>query len=216
MQVLIIGAHGQIGQLLTDKLKDATDFTPVALIRKTEQEQMFRAKGTEARVASLEDSVEDLAVQMSGIDAVVFTAGSGGSTGPDKTLTIDLDGAVKSMEAAEQAGIRRFVMVSAIGSGDRSAWTDPAMKPYYVAKHYADRMLQQSGLDYTILRPGTLKNEDGTGKINVESPRDTKSVPRPDVAEVILAVLRNTSTIGKVIPFNRGDVPIAEAVGSLE
>ena len=216
MQVLIIGAHGQIGQLLTDKLKDATDFTPVALIRKTEQEQLFRAKGIEGRVASLEDSVDDLAARMKGIDAVVFTAGSGGSTGPDKTLTIDLDGAVKSMEAAEQAGIRRFVMVSAIGSGDRSAWTDPAMKPYYVAKNYADRMLQQSGLDYTILRPGTLKNEDGTGKINVASPRDTKSVPRPDVAEVILAVLRDTSTVGKVITFNRGEVPIAEAVGNLE
>ena len=216
MQVLIIGAHGQIGQILTDKMKDAADFTPVALIRKTEQEQSFRDKGVEARVASLEDSVDDLAARMQGIDAVVFTAGSGGSTGADKTLTIDLDGAVKAMEAAAQSGIKRFVMVSAIGSGDRSNWTNPDMKPYYVAKHYADRMLQESDLDYTILRPGMLKNEDGTGNINVSSPKESKSVPRPDVAEVILAVLRDKTTIGKVIPFNRGDVPIAEAVGSLE
>ncbi|WP_116106051.1 SDR family oxidoreductase [Lewinella sp. IMCC34191] len=213
MNVLIIGAHGQIGQIVTDKMNAASDFTPVALIRKSEQREMFRDKGVEARVASLEGSVSELAAQMNKIDAVVFTAGSGGSTGPDKTLTIDLDGAVKAMEAAEQAGVRRFVIVSALGTGDRSTWTNEDMKPYYVAKHYADKMLQQSGLDYTILRPGMLKNEDGTGKINVASPMDTKEVPRPDVAEVILAVLRDKSTVGQVITFNRGDVPITEAIG---
>ncbi|MGB3799449.1 MAG: SDR family oxidoreductase [Lewinella sp.] len=212
MNVLIIGAHGQIGQLLTDKMNDAADFTPLALIRKADQEGMFRDKGVEARTASLEDGVDDLAAQMKGVDAIVFTAGSGGSTGPDKTLTIDLDGAVKSMEAAEKAGIRRFVIVSAIGTGDRTTWTNPDMKPYYVAKHYADRMLQQSELDYTILRPGALKDESGTGKINVDSPMDTKHVPRADVAEVILAVLRDDATVGKIITFNRGDVPIAEAI----
>ena len=210
--VLIIGAHGQVGQLLTDQLREAADFTPVALIRKDEQRDTFQGKGVEARLASLEDSVDRLAAAMDGIDAVVFSAGSGGGTGADKTLTIDLDGAVKAMEAAEQRGIRRFVMVSAIGTGDRDTWTNPDMKPYYVAKHYADRILQQSDLDYTILRPGTLKNEAGTGKITTTNARENKDVPRADVAATVVAVLRDDSTVGKVITFNRGDTSIAQAV----
>ena len=212
--VLIIGAHGQVGQLLTDQLNGSEDLTPVALIRKEEQRSLFKNKGVEARLASLEDSVDALARQMDGISAVVFSAGSGGSTGPDKTLTIDLDGAVKSMEAAQQRGIKRFVIVSAMNTGDRESWTNPDMKPYYVAKHYADRMLEQSGLDYTILRPGMLKDEDGTGEITVTRPLETKSVPRADVAATIAAVLRDDSTIGKTIAFNRGNTPIGEAVAA--
>ncbi|WP_116126786.1 SDR family oxidoreductase [Lewinella sp. IMCC34183] len=213
--VLIIGAHGQVGQLLTDQLADSSDFTPLALIRKAEQRSLFADKGVEARLASLEDGVDVLADQMGGVDAIVFSAGSGGSTGPDKTLTIDLDGAVKAMEAAQQAGVRRFVIVSALHAGDRSKWTNPDMKPYYVAKHYADRMLQDSGLEYTILRPGALKDEDGTGRINTQSPDDGKSVPRADVARTIVEVLRTKATVGKVISFNRGDTPIAEALAAL-
>ncbi|THH35587.1 SDR family oxidoreductase [Neolewinella litorea] len=211
--VLIVGAHGQVGQLLTDKLNEAPDFTPVALIRKEEQRELFAEKGVEARVASLEDSVASLSANMQGIDAVVFSAGSGGSTGSDKTLTIDLDGAVKCMEAAQRAGIRRFVMLSALHTDDRNRWTDAeGMKPYYVAKHYADRVLKGTGLDYTIVRPGALKNEEGTGRINTENPDETKSVPRDDVAQVILEVLQQDSTIGQIITFNRGDTPIEEAL----
>ncbi len=211
--VLIIGAHGQVGQILTDKLKASSDFTPVALIRKEEQRAMFREKAVEARLASLEDSVDRIAEQMNGIDAVVFSAGSGGSTGPEKTLTIDLDGAVKAMEAAKSRGIDRFIMVSALFTGDRDKWPEE-MKPYYVAKHYADRMLQTIGLDYTIVRPGTLKNEAGTGKIDTAQPGDTpRDVPREDVASVIVEVLGNQASIGKVISFSRGETPIAEAIG---
>ncbi|NJB84367.1 uncharacterized protein YbjT (DUF2867 family) [Lewinella marina] len=212
--VLIIGAHGQVGQLLTDKLNADAGYTPVALIRKEEQRALFEQKRVEARVASLEDGVDALAAQMNGIDAVVFSAGSGGSTGPDKTLTIDLDGAVKAMEAAEQAGIKRFVMLSALHTDDRNRWTDAeGMKPYYVAKYYADRILKGSKLEYTIVRPGALKNEDGTGKINTAEPDKQQDVPRADVAEVIREVLNQDRTIGQIIPFTRGETPIREAVG---
>ncbi|PPK88084.1 uncharacterized protein YbjT (DUF2867 family) [Neolewinella xylanilytica] len=213
--VLVIGAHGQVGSLLTDKLHAASDFTPVALIRKPEQADDFEKKGVEARVASLEDTVESLARHMKGIDAVVFTAGSGGNTGADKTLTIDLDGAVKAMEAANSTGVNRFVLVSALFTGDRDKWPDE-MKPYYVAKHYADRMLEQSGLDYTIVRPGTLKNEAGTGKIDTARPgAEPRDVPREDVASVIVEVLGNRTSIGKVIEFSRGETRIADAVAAL-
>ncbi len=213
--VLIIGAHGQVGQLLTRKLKDSPDYTPVALIRKEEQRSQFQQLGVEARVASLEASIDELAGHLQGVDAVVFAAGSGGSTGPDKTLTVDLDGAVKAMEAAAQAGVKRFVMLSALHTDDRDVWEKlDDMKPYYVAKYYADRILKTTDLDWTIVRPGTLTDESGTGKIDTSDPDAHENVPRADVAAVILEVLGNEGTIGRIISFNRGDTPIAEAVAN--
>lgn len=166
MNVLVVGANGKIGEQLIDLLKENSAYTPVAMVRKEEQVDKFEEKGVETRLANLEDSVEELQKAVKGCEAVVFSAGSGGSTGPDKTLTIDLDGAVKMMEAAEKEGVDRFVMVSAHQAHNRENWGEE-IKPYYVAKHYADRILTESGLNYTILRPGGLKDEEGTGKIKV-------------------------------------------------
>ncbi|MDZ7834077.1 MAG: NAD(P)H-binding protein [Alkalibacterium sp.] len=119
MNVLIVGANGQIGQHLVDELKNEGKHTPIAFVRKEEQVEKFKEQGVEARLGNLEDSVAEIKARMDGIDAVVFTAGSGGSTGYDKTLLIDLDGAVKVIEATKAAGINRFVMVSAFGADDR-------------------------------------------------------------------------------------------------
>lgn len=216
MKVLIVGANGQIGTLLVKNLKESGKHTPVAMIRKEEQKAKFREQGIETVLADLEGSVAQLARVMQGIDAIVFTAGSGGSTGYDKTLLIDLDGAVKVMEAAEQSGVKRFVMVSAIQAHNRESWT--SIKPYYVAKHYADEMLKRSGLTYTILRPGALENKEGTGKIRVAADITSEgklSIPRADVAKVIMYTLDNEHTFHKSFDLVSGEQPIEDALNSL-
>ncbi|UII24021.1 SDR family oxidoreductase [Fulvivirga ligni] len=214
-KVLIIGANGKIGKILVSKMKDGEDFTPVAMIRKEEQKDYFNNLNVETVLESLEGEVKPLSEAMKGMDAVVFSAGSGGNTGQDKTLTVDLDGAVKTMEAAKQAGVSRYVIVSALGTDDRTFWEKSGIKPYYVAKHFADKTLKSIGLDYTIVRPGRLLDEEGNGKITTVEPASKESVPREDVATVIYESLLNDSTIGKIIEFNQGDTDIKNAVASI-
>lgn len=212
MNVLIIGANGQIGKMIVEKMHESEDITPTAFIRSEDQAAQFTAKGIDTQVASLERQVEDIAKTMNGQDAIIFTAGSGGKTGPDKTLTVDLDGAVKTMEAALKAGVKRFVMVSALRADNRAVWEASGIKPYFVAKHYADRILKDIGLDYTILRPGRLLNDTGTGKITIENPNDQKGVPRADVAKLAVEVLKHPNTINKIIEFNEGETVIADVL----
>ncbi|ANF56326.1 SDR family oxidoreductase [Halotalea alkalilenta] len=189
MKTLVIGAAGQIGQRIVAQLHTQSNHTPVAQVRRTEQLESYHRRGIEARRVDLEDDVAALCKGMRGCDAVIFSAGSGGATGFDKTLLIDLDGAVKCMEAASACGIRRFVMISAFGADRREDW-NPEIKPYYVAKHYADRLLLVSGLDYTIIRPGRLTDEPAKGRVATEPSADgERSIPRADVAQVAGAVL---------------------------
>lgn len=216
MNVLIVGANGQIGQHTVDLLKQQEETTPIAFVRKEEQVKAFEEKGVEARLGNLEASVEEIAAHFNEVDAIVFTAGSGGSTGYDKTLLIDLDGAVKVMEAAEKEGIKRFIMVSAMQAHNRKNWNE-AIKPYYVAKSYADRILEASDLDYTIVRPGGLLNDPATGKVDVSenTEGERRVIPREDVAAVIHQSLLNDHTINKAFDLASGDTPIKEAIRSL-
>jgi uncharacterized protein YbjT (DUF2867 family) len=211
MKVLVVGANGQIGQHLINLLKESPEHTPKAMVRKEEQAEAFRNSDVEAVLADLEGSVEEIAAAAEGCDAIVFTAGSGGKTGADKTLLIDLDGAVKTVEAAEQAGIKRFIMVSAIQAHNRKSWSD-AIKPYFVAKHYADRMLMQSNLNYTIIRPGGLTNEAGNGKIAAAENLDRATIPREDVASTILAALTEENTFRRSFDLVAGESTINEAL----
>ncbi|WP_411343053.1 SDR family oxidoreductase [Paenibacillus sp. WLX1005] len=215
MNITIIGANGQIGKLLTERLASHTEHQVTAVIRKPEQAEALEQYGAKTALADLEGTVDHLAEVVRGADAVIFAAGSGGSTGEDKTLLIDLDGAVKSMEAAEQEGISRFVLVSAMFSYDRSKWSD-SIKPYYVAKHYADRILEASSLDYTIVRPGGLLNDEGTGNIEIgEQLSEGGSIPRADVAELIAHLIDNKQTYRKGYDVISGSTPIADALKSL-
>lgn len=214
-KVLVFGANGKVGRILTQKLDDSHSFEPIAVFRKEEQRDFFRKIGVDYRILSLEDTVDTISSVMEGIDAIVFTAGSGGKTGDDMTLAIDLDGAVKTMEAAKKANIKRFVMVSAIYADDRSQWKASGINGYYIAKHYADRILKNSGLDFTIIRPGLLLDDAGTGKITIENPESKNGVPRADVANLILEVLAQKNAIGKIITFNQGNVPITDIVSEL-
>jgi len=214
MKVFVVGANGQIGKQLTERLNENENHTVLAMVRKEEQQKEFENKGIETVYANLEGTVEELQKALSGCDAIVFTAGSGGSTGSDKTLLIDLDGAVKTMEAAEKAGIERFIMVSALQANNRENWNEN-LKPYYVAKHYADKMLVQSNLNYTIIRPGGLLNEKGTGKITAGDKVPRATIPREDVATTVIEALENPNTYHKSFDIVSGEDTISDALNNL-
>ena len=214
MKVLVIGANGQIGQHLIRLLSESNEHTVRAMVRTKEQAESFESKGVEVAVANLEGSVKEIADAAKGCEAIVFTAGSGGKTGADKTLLVDLDGAAKAVEAAEQLGLNRFVMVSALQAHRRENWNDK-IRHYYAAKHYADKILEQSGLLYTIIRPGGLLNEPGTGKVTVAENLSRASISREDVANTILVSLNEERTINRSFDLVSGETSIREALKAL-
>ncbi|OJH16742.1 sugar epimerase [Bacillus obstructivus] len=214
MKVFVVGANGQIGRHLIQKLKKNEEHTPKAMVRNETQSLQLKNEGIETVIANLEDKVETIADAIKGCDAIVFTAGSGGKTGADKTLLIDLDGAVKTMEAAEKVGIKRFIIVSALQAHHRENWNE-SIKPYYVAKHYADRVLVSSNLDYTIIRPGGLLNDPGTGKVSIAENLQRGAISREDVAELIIACLNEKNTLRRSFDVVAGETPINVAIKQL-
>lgn len=210
MNVFVIGANGQIGKQLVERLQEEGKHEVTAMVRKDEQLEDFKNKGYQAVLGDLEGDVANLADAIDGADVVVFAAGSGGHTGADKTLLIDLDGAAKSIEASKQQGVKQFVMVSALKAEDRSAWPDE-MKPYYVAKHHADRLIEESGLTYTIVRPGALTDDAGTGKVKTGDV-STGEVPRADVAAFLAHVIGHEAAYNKSIDLVKGDTAIEETL----
>ncbi|WP_050615073.1 SDR family oxidoreductase [Bacillus testis] len=206
MNIIVIGANGQIGREAVKKLKEQGQHTVRAAIRKESQKDYFRDLGVETVMLDLESPLKDITEAIKGNQIVVFTAGSGGSTGADKTLLIDLDGAVKTIEAAESIGAEQFIMVSAYGADQRSTWSE-AIKPYYVAKYYADKELLDSSLAFTILRPTGLSNEEGTSNISLDKP--SKQIPRQDVAAVIAECAGNPKAYHKSFNLFSGDMPIS-------
>jgi uncharacterized protein YbjT (DUF2867 family) len=208
MDVVVAGGHGQIGLRLLRLLADG-GHRARGLIRNPDHAGELSAAGAEPVVCDME-ALEDLSECCAGADAVVFAAGAGPGSGPERKRTVDYGAAVKLMEA----GVSRYVMVSAIAAGRPQEWSDQ-MRPYYEAKAGADERLMESGLDYTIVRPGGLTDEPGTGRVLVGTELDYAQVPRDDVAAVLLAVLEQPSSIGKTFELLSGDQPIDEAIASL-
>lgn len=216
MKVLVVGANGQIGKHLVAFIQESDGLQARAMIRSEEQAAYFKDLGAEVAIVDLEDDIEPIAKAAEGIDAIVFTAGSGPHTGKDKTIMIDLDGAIKTVEAAKEASVKRFIMVSSFDTTREAIQeASPSFAPYVIAKHYADVWLRDTDLDYTIVHPGLLTNEAGTGKIEAASKVGRAGVPREDIAQVIVSVLRNDKTIEKEFQVVGGNQPIDEAVGSL-
>lgn len=219
MKVLVVGANGKIGKQLVDLLNKSEKHSARAFVRKEEQAKELESNGIETHLGDLEGSVSDLEEAVKGTDAVVFTAGSGGSTGADKTLLIDLDGAVKVIDAAKNVGVDRFLMVSAFGADQREKWNEE-IKSYYVAKYYADKELMQSGLNYTIVRPGGLTDDASKGKVVVSdnmqlADSDDWTIPREDVAKVVFESLNNEKTYYKAFDLVSGEQSIEEALDQL-
>jgi uncharacterized protein YbjT (DUF2867 family) len=208
MDVVVAGGHGGIGlRLLAMLAKDG--HRARGLIRNPDHAADLSAVGAEPVECDME-KLDDLSDCCAGADAVVFAAGAGPGSGAERKQTVDLGAAVKLMEA----GVRRYVMVSAIAAGRPEEWSDQ-MRPYYEAKAAADERLAESGLDWTIVRPGGLTDEPGTGRVLVGTNLEYGQVPRDDVAAVLLAVLEEPGSIGKTFELLSGDTPVDEAVRSL-
>jgi len=188
---------------------------PVALVRAPEQVAALETAGVTARLLDIEASDADaFATAFDGCEAVVFAAGGGPDGNIDRKRTVDLEGAVKSIEAAQRVGIRRFVQVSAINV-DEPVEEDaaPVWKAYVEAKRDADAALRDSGLDWTIVRPGRLTDVPGTGRIALgDVPRG--EVPRADVAETLVAVLEDPRSVGHQWNLVSGDVDVRAAVAA--
>jgi len=213
MDVLVVGGHGKIAQRLLGLLA-AKGHRARGLIRKTEQAADLEALGAVAVLGDLEADA-DLAEYVQGADVVVFAAGAGPGSGPERKRTVDLGGAVKLVDAALAVGVPRYVMVSSIGA-DRPQAASGGMRPYLEAKAEADRYLMASGLDYTIVRPGSLTDDPGTGRVHVSTELGSRGeVPRDDVAAVIAEVLHAPNTIGLMFEVFSGAVLVAGAVRSL-
>lgn len=212
MRILIVGANGQIGRQLITCIADSPHASR-AMIRAAEQAAALRESGAdEAVVADLEG---DVRATLKDCDAVVFTAGSGGDTGPEKTDAVDRDGAIAMIDAAREAGVRRFIMVSSMGASDPESGPQ-GLRHYLHAKQAADTHLVHSGLDYTIVRPGHLTNQPATGAVALAASLGRSGeVSRADVAAVLLAMLDAPATRGKTCELLQGEVPIPQAVSKL-
>ncbi|WP_353813438.1 SDR family oxidoreductase [Agromyces sp. SYSU T00266] len=210
-KVLIIGGHGRVALQLERILAERGDEVD-AVIRNPEHAAEVGATGANPIVADVEAlDVAGLADLIAGHDAVVWSAGAGGGD-PVRTRAVDHDAAVRSMEAAAQAGVGRYVMVSYFGSRvDHRVPVDSAFRHYADAKADADEHLRASGLDYTILGPSTLADGPGTGRIDATA-EQSSDVDRADVAATVAATLVEPATVGRTIRFNRGETPIADAL----
>ena len=211
--VAVVGGHGQVARLLHPLLRDA-GHVPVPLVRRTEQRDALSRDGTEPRLLDIERATADeFAEAFRGCDAVVFTAGGGPDGNVDRKRTVDLEGSLKSIEGARTAGISRFVQVSAIGVDEPlPEGTSPVWRAYVEAKRDADAALRTSGLDWTILRPGRLTDDEPTGLVALGEDVPRAEVTRADVAAVVCAVLDAPVSIGRQWNLVGGDVAVDEAV----
>jgi uncharacterized protein YbjT (DUF2867 family) len=210
-RVIVIGGHGKIALQLARMLSERGDEVS-SVFRNPEHSDDVAGTGAKPVVADIEQlDTNALANLLAGHDAVVFSAGAGGGN-PARTYAVDRDAAIRAIDAAAQAGVRRFVMVSYFGAGpDHGVPGDDPFFAYAQAKAAADAHLRASDLDWTVLGPGRLTLEPATGRIAIG---EGKAVSRADVALVVAATLADDSTIRRTIEFNNGDVPIADALAT--
>ena len=216
MRVVIAGGHGQIALRLTKLLAQRGD-TAIGLVRNPDHVGDVREAGGDAVVLDLEQaSVDEVAAALAGADAVVFAAGAGPGSGVARKDTVDRAASVLFADAAETAGVRRFLQVSAMGL-DRA--DDPSMDEvfavYLRAKDAADRdVMARDGLDWTILRPGRLTNDPAAGTVTLAESVPPGAVTRDDVAAVLVALLDRPDTAGRVYELVGGDTPIEDALSA--
>jgi len=211
----VVGAHGQVGQRILREIYDRGN-EGVGIIRNPEHGEDIVRLGAEPAIVDIESATADeLAEAFRGCDAVVFSAGAGPNSGVERKQTVDLGGSVLSAEAAQKAGVRRFVQISAIGvDADLPDDTDEQWRAYVEAKRDADTSLRATDLDWTILRPGGLTSDEGTGRIQFAEKVERAEISRDDVAATVVAVLDEPGTIGRTFELVGGDTDIVDAVAS--
>jgi len=216
MRIVIAGGHGQIALILERLLSERGD-SVAGFIRNPAQVGDLQAAGATALIVDLEKaSVDEVAAQLSGADAVVFAAGAGPGSGAARKETVDRDAAILLADAAQAADVRRYVMVSAMAADPQATADDEVFQIYLRAKGIADEAIRErTSLDWTIVRPGGLTNDAGTGRVTAAESTGRGSIPRADVAAVLVAVLDEPRTAGYSFDLISGETPIAEAVAAL-
>jgi len=213
--VAIAGGHGQVALALTPRLVARGDEV-VSLVRDPDHGADVRRVGGEPVACDLEAATDaQVAEALGGCQAVVFAAGAGAGSGAKRKETMDYGGAVKLISAAQAAGVRRYVMVSAMAA-DADHPGEGTFDVYLRAKGRADAELAASGLDYTIVRPGRLTDDPGTGRVSIAKRTGRAEVPREDVAEVLAAVLVAPNTVGQTFEMVSGETSVEEAIRGLQ
>ncbi|WP_216895806.1 NAD(P)H-binding protein [Nocardia alni] len=216
MRIVIAGGHGQIALILERLLEQRGD-SVAGLIRNPAQSPDLVSAGAEPIVIDLEQSSPaDVAKHLEGADAVVFAAGAGPGSGAARKETVDRDAAILLADAAELAGVHRYVMISSMGADTAATGGDPVFAAYLRAKGAADDAVRaRTDLRWTIVRPGQLTNERATGLVRIAETTGRGPIPRADVAAVLLAVLDAPQTAGRTFEAIGGDTPVAEAITAL-
>jgi uncharacterized protein YbjT (DUF2867 family) len=215
MRVVIAGGHGQIAQHLERQLA-AEGHQPVGLVRNPEHVADLDRNGAEAVVVDLERAnVEELATVVEGVDAVVFAAGGGPGSGPERKETVDKGAAILLADAAERAGVRRYLMVSSMGTDQVDPDSQEIFQVYLRAKKAADDDLRARDLDWTIIQPGRLTDTEGTGRVTLDPAAEPREIPRADVARALVAALQEPATLRRQFTLLSGEQPVAEALASL-
>jgi uncharacterized protein YbjT (DUF2867 family) len=215
LTVAVVGGHGQIARLLLRRLA-ADGHRGLGVIRREEQAADIRADGGEPVLFDLEsESAAALAERIAGADAVVFAAGAGPGSGSARKMTVDRNGALLAADAAELAGITRLLVVSALAADDFEVGSDEIFQVYLRAKSEADALIRDRDLDWTIVRPGGLTDEPPTGRVRIAERTGPGSVPRADVAEVLLELLVGGGAVRRQFELISGADPIPAALDRL-
>lgn len=205
--VLVVGANGTTGKKIVNLLKDSNQYEPIAMVREKSQQKQFDDHNIKSVLGDLE---KDVSHTVNGADKIIFAAGSGGK----KVIEVDQEGAKKMIDAGKAANLKKFVMLSSIGADQPEEATK--LKDYLNAKHIADEYLRASLLPYSIVRPGPLNNNAGTGKIKAgKSIENTGEISRDDVAKTLVAALSNEIAYDTHFEILNGDQFIDEAVKNI-
>lgn len=202
--ILVAGANGTTGRIIINLLKESDNYSPIAMVRKQEQKDRFENENVSAVLADLE---KDLNHAVLNVNKVIFAAGSKGKN----VIGVDQEGAKKLVDAAKNAGVSKFVMLSTMGADNPSVSDE--LEDYLKAKQNADEYLKVSGLDYSIVRPGSLTDKEGTGKVLLKEKIENQgSISRADVAQTLVGVLEDDVKHNKVFEILTGETPIENAV----
>lgn len=206
-KVLVAGANGTTGKKIVDLLNSSQYFKPVAMVRKKEQQSQFQDRNIDTVLGDLE---EDISHTTNNIDKVIFAAGSGGK----KLEAVDQNGAIKLIDVAEKSSCKKFVMLSSLGAENPEQADD--LEDYLKAKHKADEHLKKSSLKYAIVRPGSLTNDKGSGKIELSSHLNKRgSISRDDVAQTLVRSLHDDAAVNATFEIIEGDTLIAKAIDKI-
>lgn len=208
-KILIVGATGSTGKRVIEILSNSQSFEPVAMIRKEDQKNIFDDMDVQSVVADLEQ--DDLSEAVKGIKKIIFAAGSGSKTGPDKTTAVDEEGAIRLIDAASKAKVKKFIMLSAMDADEPSKHKE--LEHYLSAKAKADQHLRESGVNYTIVRPGRLTDDMGMGRVKLAVKLNEQGlIARDDVAFLLIMSLADPLVKNKTFEAIEGEEPIKTAM----